>query len=142
MSNRVHGLLAILALAGLVAMAGCQQRQEVEDDMGADTTEVLDEDTTMMAPPSSPGDAGAKGAAGTAEVSVTNTMPHAMIVKADHGEGEHELGTVAPNETKSFSLTAAEGTQVTLTAADSGNTHSVNGTVTTSATTPATWTIQ
>jgi hypothetical protein len=141
MLKRVQHLLALIALAGLVATVACQQRQEVDDDeMGADT--LMMEDTTMMAPPPAPPDTGMTSMEGGVQVSVTNPMPHAMTVTADWGQGQMELGTVQSNETSSFDISAPEGSQVTLTASDPEGTHNPTGTITLSASTPATWTIQ
>ena len=69
-------------------------------------------------------------------------MPHPMVVKGDWGHGESELGTVEPNETKTFDVTAASGTALALTATDKDASHSASGTVTLDAATPAAWTIQ
>lgn len=150
MAKQAQHLLAILVLAGLVGTVACQQRQEVDDeDIDADTTII--EDTDVMPPPAAPGadtmmgaDTGMTmgGGGETAQVSVTNSMPHAMIVKADWGEGEMELGTVATNETKSFDVQAAGGSQVNLTATAEDASHSTTGTVTVGAGEPASWTIQ
>ena len=134
-------LLAMTLVAGLTAATACQQRTEIDEE-GVDTLEM--EDTTVL-PPAAPdtgiGDT-AMGAMEGAEVAVTNPMPHAMIVRADWGQGAEELGEVAPNETKTFEIGAAPGTEVTLTATDAAETHSPSGTVTVSADSPASWTIQ
>ncbi|MEW6352865.1 MAG: hypothetical protein AB1469_01005 [Pseudomonadota bacterium] len=84
---------------------------------------------------------GASQAAG-AQIVVTNPMPHDMTVSADWGQGQKELGTVKPNETKTFDVNAPAGTQVKLTASDAAKTHSPEGTVTLAGDQAATWTIQ
>lgn len=84
---------------------------------------------------------GASQAAG-AKIAITNPMPHDMTVSADWGQGQKELGTVKPNETKTFDVNAPAGTQVQLTASDAAKTHSPSGTVTLAGDQPATWSIQ
>ncbi len=145
MFQRAQHLSFLLLAAGLLA-AACQQRQEIDDEeAAADTTGAM---TDEMAPPPAGADASlepdtAMGEGdGSAQVSVTNSMPHAMTVKADWGEGENELGTVEPNETKSFDVEAPAGTQVTLTATDAQASHSTSGSVTVGPDQPAAWTIQ
>jgi hypothetical protein len=65
-----------------------------------------------------------------------------MVVKADWGSGETELGTVQPGETASFEVSAPAGTQVSLSASDPAASHAASGTVTVEADAPASWTIQ
>lgn len=77
-----------------------------------------------------------------AEIVITNPMPHPMNVMADWGQGSQTLGSVLPNETKNFELTAPADAQVRLTATDEANTHSPSGTVTLDPANPATWTIR
>lgn len=85
---------------------------------------------------------GASQAAASTPISITNPMPHDMIVSADWGQGQQELGTVKAGETKSFDIAAASGTSIKLKATDEGKTHSPEGSVTLDPNTPATWTIQ
>lgn len=137
MRNRLHGSLALAALAGLVALAACQKKAAPEGDTGAGAPA----DTAMMAP-SVPDTATTSSAGEPAQISVTNAMPHPMVVKGDWGQGEQELGTVEVNETKSFDVDAPAGSQVTLTATDKDASHSTSGAVTLEAGAPASWTIQ
>jgi hypothetical protein len=137
MRNRLHGSLALAALAGLVALAACQKKAAPEGDTGAGAAA----DTAMTAP-SAPDTATTSSAGEPAQISVTNAMPHPMLVKGDWGQGEQELGTVDVNETKTFDVNAPAGSQVTLTATDKDASHSTSGTVTLEAATPASWTIQ
>lgn len=135
-------------MVALVVASGCQQRQEAENAgaagdarAGTDTAAGLPgapAETALDQTGRGPGG----GAGGRSEVSVTNSMPHAMIVRADWGEGEAELGKVEPNETKTFDLAAPPGTDVTLTATDERATHSTSGAVTVDPASPPSWTIQ
>jgi hypothetical protein len=138
MRNRLHGSLALAALAGLVALAACQKKAAPEGDTGAGAAPA---DTAMTAP-STPDTATTSSAGEPAQISVTNAMPHPMVVKGDWGQGEQELGSVEGNQTKSFDVDAPAGSQVTLTATDKDASHSTSGTVTLEAATPASWTIQ
>lgn len=141
MQSKRHAI-ACLVVIGVVLTAACQQRQEgVGERAPGDTLPAPG--ATPPAPPAGagPGDT-AIGMGGGAEVSVTNTMPHAMIVRMDHGGTPMELGTVGPGETETFDLMSEAGTEVSLTATDSAATHSVEGSVTAQEGEPATWTIQ
>ncbi len=134
MLKRWQRPLALLALAGLVAATACKKKAETEGGVPADTTmapAAPSSDTTMTS-----------SASATAQVAVTNAMPHPMVVKGDWGHGESELGTVEPNETKTFDVTAPAGTALTLTATDKEASHSASGTVTLDSAAPAAWTIQ
>ena len=142
MVEKLHRRLVPLALAGLVAAVGCQQRQEVADE-DADT--LMMEDTALPPAPAAPpgpdtgvGGETAAAAAGAVQVSVTNTHPHPMIVSAN---GE-ELGTIQPNETRTLDLPAGAAGTVQLTATDEGATHTVEGTVTAAGGEAPSWTIQ
>lgn len=119
MRKRLQHRLATFALLGFVSLAACNA--------GNNTTG---------------NESAGGGTAGASQVSVTNPMPHPMNVMADWGQGEKDLGKVQPNETKTFDVDAPAGTEVKLTASDDAKTHSPSGTVTLSATTPATWTIK
>jgi hypothetical protein len=81
-------------------------------------------------------------AAGSSKVSITNSMPHDMVVNADWGQGQSELGMVKSNETMTFDVAAAAGTEVNLIASDSAKTHTSKGTLTLDAKAPANWTIK
>ena len=138
MLTRRVGVGALVVAAVLSALAACQQKQEAEGGMEADTT--VPGDTTAMVPAAPGAEPAPAGEA--AQVSVTNTMPHPMTVKADWGQGETELGKVGPNETRTFDVSAPAGTQVTLTATDDQASHSTSGSVNVGASTPASWTIE
>lgn len=81
-------------------------------------------------------------AGGNAQINITNPMPHEMTVSADWGQGQKELGSVKPNETKTFDIAAGQGTKVDLVASDKDRTHSPTGSVTLESGQAATWTIQ
>lgn len=80
--------------------------------------------------------------AGSSKVSITNSMPHDMMVNADWGQGQSELGIVKANETMTFDVAAAAGTEVNLIATDTGKTHTSKGALTLDAKAPVAWTIQ
>jgi hypothetical protein len=133
MLKRWQRPLALLALAGLVAATACKKKTETEGGMPADTT---------MAP-AAPSDTTLTSSVGAVvQVTVTNAMPHPMVVKGDWGQGENEMGEVEPNETKTFDVAAPAGTVVTLVATDKDASHSTSGTVTLDSAAPAAWTIQ
>jgi hypothetical protein len=154
MFKQLQQAVVLLALAG-VPLIACQQRQEADDD-DADTIEIEDTDTMVLPPPTTPTDAGADTAMGAdtatmsgaadapavVEVVITNPMPHAMIVVADWGQGQEPLGTVQPNDSQTFPVSAPEGAQVKLTATDAEETHSPTGTLSVKKGEPANWTIQ
>ena len=129
MLKRWGSTLALVALVGLVAATACK-KTEPGGGAPADTTAPA-RDTTMTSSTGAP-----------AQVAVTNAMPHEMVVKADWGQGENELGTVEPNETKTFEVTAPSGTALALTATDKDASHSASGSVTLDSAAPAAWTIQ
>ena len=144
---RAAALAAALAL--FLGAAACQQRQ-VEDEGEAADPAVTPSDSAMDA--AAPGlDAGGGDAVagvggsaetGTVQITVTNPMPHAMIVNADWGSGETQIGTVQPSETASFEVAARPGATVSLNASDAAASHSVSGSVTVQADAPASWTIK
>jgi hypothetical protein len=134
MLKRWQRPLALLALAGLIAAAACKKKTETEGGLPADTTTAPaapSSDTTMTS-----------AASAVLEVTITNAMPHPMVVKGDWGQGENELGAVEPNETKIFEVAAPAGTVVALVATDADASHSASGTVTLDSVAPAAWTIQ
>lgn len=74
-------------------------------------------------------------------VSVTNNMPHTMVVSVVEDGEPRELARVDPDATESISVEGAPGSQVALVAADEGETHEVDFTVEVGATEPQTWSI-
>jgi len=114
--------IAILAL-GLAATA-CGGGDGEEEIAPADTAAVEDEAAT---------DGGAGLSPSTASVStltVSNPMPHAMVVRvAYEGGGEAELGTVPANGEVVFTVSASPGETVIVSATDEGGTHTVDQTV-------------
>lgn len=148
MTMRFHQLLAVFAVLGVFSLAACQPTDDAAT-MDTDTTTAPNEEPsvamdgdTAMEGDTAMDDGAMTGAAGSAQIAVTNPMPHAMNVKADWGQGEQMLGAVQPNETKTFDVAAAAGTEVKLTATDDDNTHSPSGSLTLSEGSPAAWTIQ
>jgi hypothetical protein len=143
--RNLRGPAVTAAVALAVGSAACQQRQVEDGGLDADTAATRADTAMDAAAPgldAGGGDAVAGAEAGSVEIAVTNPMPHAMVVKADWGSGETELGTVQPGETASFEVSAPAGTQVSLSASDPAASHAVSGTVTVEADAPASWTIQ
>lgn len=133
-------LVVLSALVLALGLAACNQ-----DQGGATGTSGSPSDTgSTMGGTSSPGEdkMGGSTAGSAAQITVTNPMPHDMIVSGDWGQGEQSLGTVPAGGTQTFDVTAAAGTEINLTATDAGRTHSPKGKVTVSANEPAAWTIQ
>jgi len=128
--QRLLVTLAALTLVGVIA--ACSPSENKTSMSGSADDATVNSDNKM----------GASQAASNAQVNITNPMPHDMTVSADWGQGEKELGTVKPNETKTFDIAAAEGTTVNLTATDAARSHNPKGAITLSANTPAAWTIQ
>lgn len=120
MHTRSRSLAPLVVLAlGLAACGGGDAEEEVAP---ADTVAVEE----------APGDAGTAGlspsTATVSQLTVTNPMPHAMVVTLGYeGGGEAPLGTVPANGEQSFTVSASPGENVTLTARDEGDTHSVDG---------------
>lgn len=144
MSKNINYLLSIPAMLMLASLTACGPSGD--DSTTAAGTDTAGSGDTMMSesPEMGSTDSAMSGsmASGTAQISVTNPMPHDMMVSADMGQGPKELGSVKPSETKTFDVDAPAGTTVNLVATDSGKTHSPSGAVTVQAGEPATWTIQ
>ncbi|MEO5573661.1 MAG: hypothetical protein ABIR48_04165 [Gammaproteobacteria bacterium] len=129
MNKNVNYLLSLSAALMLAGLTACGPSGDKSATTAAGDTST---DSTMTGSMTS----------GTAQISVTNPMPHEMTVSADMGQGSKQLGAVQPNETKTFDVEAAAGTTINLVATDAGNSHSPKGSVTVEAGQPATWTIQ
>jgi hypothetical protein len=129
MNKNVNYLLSLSAALMLAGLTACGPSSD-------NSTTMADADTA--------GDTAMSGSmmGGTAQIAITNPMPHEMIVSADMGQGPKELGSVMPSETKTFDIDAPAGTTVNLVATDTGNTHSPKGSVTVESGKPAAWTIQ
>jgi hypothetical protein len=110
-------LVSVLSLA--VGLAACAQQEE-EGEPGA-------EDTTAMAPPAEM--PAPEPAAASAELVVSNPMPHAMIVSIDEAGLVTELGTVPANGQGTFSISVPVGAPVTVSARDEANTHTPTSTI-------------
>ena len=79
----------------------------------------------------------------TTSVTITNPMPHAMIVTVEYaGGGETELGIVPAGGEQSFTVAASGGESVTFVARDEANTHSPSGTIVLPEGQVATWRIE
>lgn len=74
-------------------------------------------------------------------VSVTNSMPHTMVVSVVEDGEPRELARVDADATESVSVEGAPGSQVELVAADEGETHQVDFTVEVGATEAQSWDI-
>lgn len=74
-------------------------------------------------------------------VSVTNSMPHTMVVSVVEDGEPRELARVDPDATESVSVEGAPGSQVELVAEDEGETHQVDFTVEVGATEAQSWDI-
>lgn len=116
--TRPFAPLVILAL-GLAACGG----GDAEEDVAPADTVAVEE-----AAPEGTGTGLSPSTSTVSALTVTNPMPHAMVVVvAYEGGGEAALGTVPANGEQSFTVPASPGESVTLTASDEGNTHSVDG---------------
>ncbi|MEO5702976.1 MAG: hypothetical protein ABIQ54_03720 [Gammaproteobacteria bacterium] len=140
MNKNINPLLAISAALMLVSLTACGKGDNSSDTPAATGSDPAMSDNSAMGS----NDAHMSGnmVGGTAQISVTNPMPHEMTVSADTGQGPKELGSVKPGETKTFDVSAAAGSSINLVATDAGKTHSPSGTVTVESGQPATWTIQ
>ncbi|HET9332034.1 MAG TPA: hypothetical protein VFQ21_00465 [Gemmatimonadota bacterium] len=80
----------------------------------------------------------------TTNVTVTNPMPHAMVVTVQYsGGGETELGTVPAGGEQAFTVAASGGETITLVATDDANSHSPSTTIALPVgQTEAAWTIE
>lgn len=140
MSKNINPLLSITAALMLVGLTACGQSDTTSDTPVAAGSDPAMSDNSMAAGDNSSMTGSMAG--GTAQISVTNPMPHAMMVSADMGQGPQELGSVNPSETKTFDVSAAPGTTISLVATDEAKTHSPSGKVMVESGQPATWTIQ
>ncbi|MEO7557923.1 MAG: hypothetical protein ABIT92_02435 [Gammaproteobacteria bacterium] len=122
MSKNVNYLLFLPVALFVASLAACNPGNNADTTAGTDRLSEAD--------------------SGKAQISITNPMPHEMIVSADWGQGQKELGSLKPNETKTFDISASQGTKVELVASDQGRTHSPKGSVTLESGQAATWTIQ
>lgn len=73
-------------------------------------------------------------------VTVTNSMPHTMIVAVDENGEPRDLGPVASGETETFTVEGESDSEVDLVARDEGETHEVDFTVEIGAA-PQSWTL-
>ncbi|HUP19017.1 MAG TPA: hypothetical protein VM778_03585 [Gemmatimonadota bacterium] len=122
MRTPFRSIPGIAALAiGLTAVA-CGGDDADEEIAPADTT-AFEEETT--------GEAGLEpSTASVSMLTVSNPMPHAMVVRvAYEGGGEAELGTVPANGEVVFTVSATPGETVVFSATDEGGTHTVDETV-------------
>lgn len=113
--------LASLAVFASFVLVGCQGAGETEDELDADAADTVAADTGDVGATTT----GVQAGGGLAEVTVTNPMPHAMIVSVEfEGGGDNELGTIPANGSQSFTLAASPGESVRLVAVDEEETHS------------------
>jgi hypothetical protein len=129
---------AVVSIALVALGAACQGEDAGEDAAPADTiatsAPMADEPVSTGVEP---------GVSSTYDVSITNPMPHAMIVTVEYtGGGETELGTVPAGGEQSFTVAASGGETITLVATDEAGTHSPSTTITLpEGQTETTWTI-
>jgi len=134
MSKNVNYLLSIPVVLFAASLAACNPNN-AETTADRDTSSgAAMSDSDKMSP--------SMADSGSAQIIITNPMPHEMTVSADWGQGQKELGSLKPNETKTFDVSAGQGTKVDLVATDTGRTHSPKGSVTLESGEAATWTIQ
>jgi hypothetical protein len=131
--------LVALALALVVSAFACQG-EEADD-------EAAPADTVATAAPADevPVSSGLEpGASSTTTVTITNPMPHAMVVTVQYsGGGETELGIVPAGGEQAFTVAASGGETITLVATDDANSHSPSTTIALSeGQTAAAWTIE
>ena len=131
--------LVALTLALVASAFACQGEEADEEVAPADT--VADAVPADEAPISS---GLAPSASSTTDVTITNPMPHAMVVTVQYsGGGETELGTVPAGGEQVFTVAASGGETITLVATDDGNSHSPSTTIALPVgQTEAAWTIE
>lgn len=122
--------VAIVLATVLSVPTACSNATEDEPGAPADT-----------APPAAGETAAGPEAAAAVEVTVTNPMPHAMIVEVAADDGATRLGIVPASGEQSFVVEGEPGSTVVLHARDEADTHSVEGEVVLSED-GARWTIQ
>lgn len=124
-------VLSVLPLA--IVVAGCAQSED-EAEPGMDDTTVDMPPADVPAP---------EPMATSAELVVSNPMPHAMIVSIDDGGLVTELGTVPANGQGTFGISVPADVPVTVTARDEASTHSPTSTITVAeGETAVSWTIE
>lgn len=123
----------------LVASAFACQGDEAEDETApADTV-------ATAAPMEVPVSSGIEpSVSSTTSVTITNPMPHAMVVTVEYsGGGATELGTVPAGGEQAFTVAASGGETITLVATDDANSHSSTTTLALAeGQTEAAWTIE
>lgn len=119
MRTIARSLAATLAVLVPLALGACQGAgTEEEEAAPADTVTAETGETGATTTGVAPGGS-------VAQVTVTNPMPHAMIVSVEfEGGGANELGTVPANGSQTFELAASPGENVRLIATDEEGTHS------------------
>lgn len=129
----------LVALIALVASAFACQGEEADE-------EVAPADTVATAPAGEvPVSSGLEpSTSSTTNLTVTNPMPHAMVVTVQYsGGGETELGTVPAGGEQAFTVAASGGETITLVATDDANSHSATTTIALPVgQTEAAWTIE
>ena len=134
-----HVRLVALTVALVASVFACQG-EEADD-------EAAPPDTAAAAAPAGevPVSSGLEPTpSSTTNLTVTNPMPHAMVVTVQYsGGGETELGTVPAGGEQSFTVAASGGETITLVATDDANSHSASTTIALPAEqTEAAWTIE
>lgn len=142
-----------LLIVPLALALGCAQERAAEEQAaGEEAMEMSDTAPAMMDTAAEMADttqamadtATMEMAAASYTLTVTNPMPHTMIVYREKtGDAPAvELGRVAASSTTSFEIIAPESETIQLRSTDVDETHTVTGTVTLVEMQPVEWTIE
>lgn len=135
--SRIAALPVALALSAFA----CQGEEADDEAAPADTVATAAPASDASDAPVSSGLA--PGESSTTSVTITNPMPHAMVVTVEYaGGGTTELGLVPAGGEQSFTVAASGGESITLVAADEAETHSPSTTIVLPDGQAASWTIE
>ena len=132
--SRIAALPVALALSAFA----CQGEEADDDAAPADTV------ATAAPATEAPVSSGlAPGESSTTSVTITNPMPHAMVVTVEYaGGGATELGMVPAGSEQSFTIAASGGESITLVATDEADSHSPTTTIVLPDGQAVSWTIE
>lgn len=130
--------ILFLSLTLVTAAFACQGEDADDEAAPADTV------ATDAAASDAPVTSGIEpGQSSTSSVTITNPMPHAMIVSVEYtGGGETELGIVPAGGQQLFTIAASGGETIVLVATDEADTHSPTTTIVLPDGQEASWTIE